>query len=217
MKRAVPYCFKTLRLMAQLGCCRSEAVGILEMLWWVTATQTPQGDIGRFSDAELAHAIGTDRDPATVVGALRTAGWLDPDAEHRLLVHDWADHADQTVRRTLGYNRLQFHQASSELVSDGVEPSSPSLALPCQSLKRIAAPRAPARRAARAKVSWPDDLKLTDERRQVAADLGLDPAWEWNKFRDHALAHDSRYANWDMAWRSWCRQAIDFGRGHAAR
>jgi len=79
--------------------------------------------------------------------------------------------------------------------------------------------RAPAR-APRAspKTPWPEDFTLTEERRQVALKCGLDPAWEWNKFRDHARAHDARYANWDAAWRNWCRQAPNFaGRGNAAR
>jgi hypothetical protein len=77
--------------------------------------------------------------------------------------------------------------------------------------------RAAARRSPR--VTWPDDFSLTDERRQVALVCGLDAAWEWNKFRDHARAHDARYANWDAAWRNWCRQAPDFaGRGqHGTR
>jgi len=71
---------------------------------------------------------------------------------------------------------------------------------------------------AKPKTPWPDDFTLTDERRQVALLCGLDPAWEWNKFRDHARAHDARYSDWDAAWRNWCRQAPDFrGRGNAAR
>jgi len=66
---------------------------------------------------------------------------------------------------------------------------------------------------------WPDDFKLTEERRDVARAFGIDPATEWAKFKDSALAHGRRYANWDAAWRSWCRNAESFaGRGgNAAR
>jgi hypothetical protein len=70
--------------------------------------------------------------------------------------------------------------------------------------------RAP--RASSPLVSWPDDFKLTDERREVARAFGLDPATEWNNFKDSALAHARKYADWNAAWRKWCRSAENFAR-----
>ena len=37
---------------------RPYAVGILESLWHLTARYAPQGDIGRFSDEEIARWVG---------------------------------------------------------------------------------------------------------------------------------------------------------------
>lgn len=44
-----------------------------------------------------------------------------------------------------------------------------------------------------------------------AASCGItDLAAEVRRFRDHHLAHGSRMADWDAAWRSWCDKAVRF-------
>jgi len=102
--------------------------------------------------------------------------------------------------------------SSPDVLPDSIQPPLAGMGGGPGEPKRAAKRRSPAR-------SWPDDFKLTEERREMARCFGLDPATEWNKFKDSALAHDRRYASWDAAWRGWCRNAESFaGRGsHAAR
>jgi hypothetical protein len=65
-------------------------------------------------------------------------------------------------------------------------------------------------RAPRAtKVPWPDDFTLTEERAGWGRDAGIEVAWEWNKFKDHALRDGATHKNWNAAWRYWIRNAVD--------
>lgn len=105
---------KTLRLATLLStperpCDVAEALGILEALCNHFAPRfCPQGNVGKFSDQEIALGCGSTRDAHTLIAALRTAGWLDAHEEHRLLIHDWHEHADELVRKKLKYSGLRF-------------------------------------------------------------------------------------------------------------
>lgn len=129
--------FKTLRLATLLSverpCDRAEALGILEALFNHFAPgSAPQGNVGRCTDEEIAAGCGSSRDAHTLVRALVAAGWLDEHPEHRLLIHDWADHADEAVRKWLVRNKLRFltpsgsRRAGVEIASrrrrDGIRP-----------------------------------------------------------------------------------------------
>ncbi|MGD0669927.1 MAG: hypothetical protein ABSB23_20495 [Bryobacteraceae bacterium] len=91
------------------------AIGILEGLWHFAAKFAPQGDIGRFSDAAIARAIEWDHEPRVLVNTLVKCGWIDRHSTSRLVIHDWSDHADQTLKRYLASRKLAFiqHDASS--------------------------------------------------------------------------------------------------------
>lgn len=79
------------------------AVGILEMLWQFTGESCPEGDIGSFTDKEIAEAVGWKKRPAVLIGALcaKDSLWLDADETRRLRVHDWPEHAEYEVCRRL--------------------------------------------------------------------------------------------------------------------
>lgn len=111
---------KLAHLKALLGVPRFQAVGLLECLWHFTATQAPRGDVGKWSDGQIAAALEWPGDPAALVVALVESRWLDRCARHRLVVHDWQDHADQTVKRSPQVRELGFAQrlASDSLASD---------------------------------------------------------------------------------------------------
>lgn len=125
MKRGTTEHPKLLDLCSSLGLHKYEAVGILETLWHFTAKFAPQGDIGKYSDAAIAKAVGWERPTGTkgvtpecrLSDALVTAGWLDRDSVHRLIVHDWDEHSDQTLRRFLASRKLAFvkHETSTKL------------------------------------------------------------------------------------------------------
>lgn len=108
MKRHTERSEKMHRLADRLDLPLYAAAGILELLWHACAEQTPRGDIGRMSDRHLARLLDWQGDAAELVAALVETGWLDEHPEHRLLVHDWAQHADRWVARSLANRGLEF-------------------------------------------------------------------------------------------------------------
>lgn len=108
MKRGTPEHPKTHALAALLGVPHWGAVGLMEMLWHFAAQYAHSGDVGRFADEALARSLSYEGDPALLVSSLKVAGLLDPCACHRLRVHDWPDHADQTVQRVLAKRGAGF-------------------------------------------------------------------------------------------------------------
>jgi len=129
MKRGTPRHPKTLALARELKIPLPHAVGILEMLWHFTAEFAPQGDIGRFSDQDIAESVGWEGNPKRLIEALIKCRWLDivgqspamagqntdmtgqspAIANHgRFVIHDWADHCDDATRRRLKRRNLDF-------------------------------------------------------------------------------------------------------------
>ena len=90
------------------------AVGVLESIWHFTGKFARQGDIGKFSNAEIAEGIGWSGDPDQLIEGLLTCGgdgrpgFLERDSEYRLIVHDWDQYADKSVRTTLQNLSLDF-------------------------------------------------------------------------------------------------------------
>lgn len=78
------------------------AVGILEKLWHTTIVNAQRGDIGKLDDDSIAEAIGWDGESAEIVSILVECGWLDVCETHRLVVHDWAEHAPRHVKQNIG-------------------------------------------------------------------------------------------------------------------
>src|SRR6516162_936176 len=123
MKRGTPEHPKMKELARLLNIPLYSAVGIMEMLWHFTAKYAPQGDIGKFSDADIAAAVGWEvrsgskgvRTEVRLGSALVHAGFLETSPQHRLVVHDWHDHADQAVARRLARQRLDFVRPISSL------------------------------------------------------------------------------------------------------
>jgi hypothetical protein len=128
MKRGTPEHPKMKDLADRLGIPLAHAVGIMEMLWHFTAKFAPQGDIGKFPDKAIAKAVGWEKHSGSagvtsefmLSSALVRAGFLDPVPEQphiRFLVHDWKDHADQSVRRYLARQKLDFASKSLAITS----------------------------------------------------------------------------------------------------
>lgn len=117
MKRGTPTHPKTLDLKDRLSTSLPVAVGVLEMLWHMTAQYAPAGDIGRFSNSAIARAVGWDEpnDADALIKRLVEARFLDESKEHRLIVHDWPDHAEDSIHMKLG----RGHQ----LFADGTPPN----------------------------------------------------------------------------------------------
>lgn len=106
--RAVPDHPKFADLMAKLGRPKCVALGCLEAVWHFTGRFTPQGNIGKYSDDAIETWVGWDGSPGALIDALTHARWLDPNPEHRLIVHDWHIHADNATKTALRRSHLRF-------------------------------------------------------------------------------------------------------------
>jgi hypothetical protein len=113
-------------LARKLGIPKHSAVGILEMLWHFTAEYAKDGNIGRYSDEEIAAAVEWQGDAKSLISALVETKWLDeesslfsgaqPGAHHaHICVHDWAHHCDDGVHT--------FLARAGKLFADGSKPN----------------------------------------------------------------------------------------------
>lgn len=118
MKRGTPDHPKCRLLQGYLGGNIQQTVGLLELLFHFTAKYCPCGNIGRFSNQEIARGIHwpPQRNADKLIDALVISGWLDKCSENRLVVHDWGDHADGSVRKYIIRNNLTFCVACPENV-----------------------------------------------------------------------------------------------------
>lgn len=92
---------KVIDLSCRLGISLPQTVGHLEFFWSFVAQKTPQGDIGKWSDAVISRAVHWDGDPEKFVTALEDSGFIDRCAERRYIVHDWKEHMPNWVRAKL--------------------------------------------------------------------------------------------------------------------
>ena len=108
MKRGTPDHPKTAALMANLDISKCHAIGILESIWHMGMRYAPCGDIGKHTDGTIATHIGWGGDVDLLITALLNAGWLEAHQQHRLIIHDWQDHCDQTTKRFVTSHNLSF-------------------------------------------------------------------------------------------------------------
>jgi hypothetical protein len=87
---------------------KHSAVGILELLWHFTARYCPQGDIGKFSDEQIASAVDWRGSVPQLIDTLLIARLLDKNEKCRLYVHDWHDHSDDGANKWLERNGLTY-------------------------------------------------------------------------------------------------------------
>jgi hypothetical protein len=109
MKRGTPDHPKVRALARSLSVNHAWAVGILELMWHFAAQYAPRGDVGRYSDEEIAEACSWPIERSSeLVDALVSCGFLDRHDQYRLVVHDWHDHADSAVHYRLARARERF-------------------------------------------------------------------------------------------------------------
>jgi hypothetical protein len=115
---------KTMELAARLGVELPTAIGYLELLWAFTGKKTPQGDIGKWSDAVIASSCLWRGAPSDFVQALLSARFVDTDPECRLIVHDWHEHCPNWVRAKLKKDGASFVASSDASNTGSNAPSS---------------------------------------------------------------------------------------------
>jgi hypothetical protein len=113
VKVDTPELIKFKHLKRLLGRPSYVVVGLLEGLWIATAKNAFMGDIGRFSNAEIASIVEWEGDADELVAALVESRWLDR-VEHaaRLVIHDWYDncaqYVQQKINRKMGFTPEQI-------------------------------------------------------------------------------------------------------------
>jgi hypothetical protein len=122
--RAVPEHPKFAAFKAIIEQPKGPAAGWLEMVWHFAGRFTPQGNIGKYSDKEIEAWVEWDGPPGKLIDALIQSRWLDRDPVHRLLVHDWAQHADKATKNALMRAQLAF--CTPGVRTDGQESSTAS-------------------------------------------------------------------------------------------
>lgn len=108
MKRGTPTHPKTLSLADRMSIMPCFAVGILEGLWHMTGQFAVAGDIGRYDNAAIARGIGYMGDSNALIAALVASRFLDESPTHRLVVHDWHDHCEDSIHQRLARSRQFF-------------------------------------------------------------------------------------------------------------
>ncbi len=106
MKREAIGHTKMQRLCRRLDIPVYVGVGLLESIWHLTARETPRGNICKLSNEDIE--IDYRGDESKLIDALVASGWLDRSPDERLVVHDWADHADDAVHMRLARSRQFF-------------------------------------------------------------------------------------------------------------
>jgi len=89
---------KVKRLKRLLGVPLYRAVGILETIWLLCIDCCDEGNLGKFTDDEIADYLEWDGDPHQLVSALASSGWIDSHESHRFVVHDWFSHCPDFIR-----------------------------------------------------------------------------------------------------------------------
>lgn len=147
-------------LMRDLGESIRGVAGLLEVLWQRACKDCPRGDIGQFSNEEIAVMADYEGDANALVAALVKRRWLDHSDKYRLVIHDWHDHAPNYVKGFIG-KKGGFVTCENQPTTPSATPddgshdapsqalvAKPSLTLPSQASPSQAASRWPAAVAA---------------------------------------------------------------------
>ena len=112
MKREAIYHPKICLLAKDLSLPMCFARGIMESLWLVAGINFPRGDIGRWTDEEIAAAIDYPGDPSALINSLTARRLLDKVTDGRLYIHDWHEHADSYIHAQLARSGKYFLDGS---------------------------------------------------------------------------------------------------------
>jgi hypothetical protein len=152
---------KTKRLARRLGISQSHAYGILCRLWDVCEEQVPAGDIGHYSDDEIADEVDWTGDPGALTDALVETGWLDRHETYRLIIHDWPDHCENIVHNKLARQHAFFADGTAPKTGR-LEPAYKQKAEEFYAQNRAVSARKP-----------PQSAQKEDESAQISADHQL--------------------------------------------
>ena len=233
MKHTVPDCIKFKKLCRRLYPDMDKdmrhvlVVGHLELLWHSTQSNAPAGDIGRYSDEEIAIEVRWSEEPERLISALVECGWIDPCSEHRFVIHDWSDHCPNWVKGSLKRHGKPLVSAKEPTKEPTREPTkeTPNSSVPGTHLStlppnvtkpNVTKPNQTKRRKERVKRAMPPTLEEVKEYCSEKSS-SIDP----EQFVDHYTANGWVQANgnkirdWKAAVRTWERNGFASGAKNA--
>lgn len=101
MKRGTEHLLKFKKLKQRLGLSTWETKGLLQSIWDLATENAILGDVGRWSDEDIAFGIEYGGDARSLIAALVDCGWLDAHPTHRLVIHDWLEHCEDWVKKRI--------------------------------------------------------------------------------------------------------------------
>ena len=227
MKHTVPDCIKFKKLMRRLNAPKPLVVGWLELLWHAAQKNAAAGDIGRYTNEEIAIELEYDGDPDHLVASLVECGWLDECEEHRLVIHDWADHCPNWVKGSLKRHGKKVasakeppRDATREVTKEPPRepPREPAKDAPISTLppnltqRNVTKPNPTKqrKRVARAVPASCEEVEEYCKQNNKEIDVGM--------FFDHYASNGWKQANgnpirdWHAAVRQWERRQNEFGK-----
>lgn len=140
--------------------------------------------------------------------AMAFVGWLEQH-DKALVMPKFDRHTSQSAKtRALTAKRVSNHKAKTNAVGndDGV-----SDALPREEKRRDKD-----KKETRAS-KLPDDFAINDTGVKYANGRGVNITTELDGFRNYHEAKGTTFKDWQAAWRTWCDNAVKFGRASAPK
>lgn len=107
---------KTKRLARAAGISIPAAIGHLHLLWWWALDYAQDGDLGGYTDEDIADAMEwNDTDASILIKSLESAGFIDRDGE-TFHIHDWHNYAGRLIEQREA--RTVYKQRQYELYKD---------------------------------------------------------------------------------------------------
>lgn len=201
MKEGTESKLKFKKLKRRLGLPEWQVIGLLESIWRLCRKDAQEGNIGRFSNEDIAAAIEYDDDPDELVQALVACEWLDedPDPEVRLIVHNWSEHVPSYLKGNFAKHKRTFaDQAAKQRTQQAAEQSAISTVLPSQAkpsptkssqtlFSSVAESDGQTDQITEVVEAWnatagiPSVRKLTKDRRAKLRTRLKDPEWPWRE------------------------------------
>lgn len=229
MKRGTPGHPKLARFAKRLGIRKSQAVGMVELLHHFTDEYAWSGDIGRFDDEEIAERVDWDGGPLLLVEALIESGLVDRHPVHRLIVHDWDQHAPEYTKKKVraAAEKTGHGWAVDDVVTTPPPESSGKFqnppensglprhgmageVMPDQGMATVASDRPPPVKRSR-KIPLPDPVpaELHGALAEPLSKAGVDPTAFWAAARNWADRNGKQYVGhngWSLALQSAVRE-----------
>jgi len=190
VKMTAPQSMKFSKLKRRLQLPHWQIVGLLESIWLFTQVNAPAGDIGRHSNEDIAAGIEWYGDADLLISHLVESGWLETCNTHRLLVHDWEDHAPNFLKGNMAKYGKSFarkdlvnqsprdapkespREAPREAPSDGRMDAPPNVDKPSQSkTKEKTVATAPIDENAKNAICGPISAQIASEAVQIPESL----------------------------------------------